>query len=99
MKVVFTDNAREDLQRRMTYTAEHFGHNATQKVFGRIDTFIHETLAHFPHIGRTHSSGLLETWIPRTPFFVIYRTETAADTLTILAMFHHAQDRTSFKEP
>jgi plasmid stabilization system protein ParE len=96
MKVVFTDNAREDLQRRMIYTTEHFGTRTAEKLFRRIDSFIHQTLAHFPRPGCPHYSGVLETWVPKTPFFVIYRTDVDADVLTILAVFHHAQDRTTF---
>ncbi len=96
MKVVFTVNAREDIERRFAYSVENFGTSTAERIFNRVDRFIHDTLAHFPRTGRPHPSGVLETWVPRTPFFIIYRIDTAAGTLTVLAVFHHAQDRTSF---
>ena len=96
MKVVFTLNARDDIDRRFEYTAQHFGHPVAQKIFNRVDAFIHKTLASFPFTGSPHQTGVLETWVPRTPFFVIYKVEQAADVLTVLAVFHHAQDRTTF---
>ena len=97
MKVVFTPNARDDIDQRFEYTERNFGHPVAQKIFGRMDTFIHHTLANFPFTGSPHPSGVLETWVPRTPFFVIYKIDQTADVLTVLAVFHHAQDRSSFK--
>jgi plasmid stabilization system protein ParE len=95
MKVVFAAHARDDIQQRFAYSVEHFGQATAQKIFSRIDTFLHQTLAAFPMTGRLHTSGtMLETWVPRTPFFNIYRLD--ADTLTVLAVFHHAQDRSGF---
>jgi plasmid stabilization system protein ParE len=97
MKVAFTPNAREDLNRRFAYTAENFGKSVADRIFRRLDAFIHGTLAHFPMTGRPHPSGnFFETWVPRTPFFLIYSVDTAADVLTVLAVFHHAQDRSAF---
>ena len=37
--------------------------------------------------------GIYETWIAKTPFVIFYRVNTEAETITVLALFHHAQDR------
>jgi plasmid stabilization system protein ParE len=97
MKVVFTAHARDDIKQRFDYSVEHFGRPTAQKIFSRVDAFMHQTLAAYPMTGRLHASGaVLETWVPRTPFFIIYRVDMTADILTVLAIFHHAQDRASF---
>jgi plasmid stabilization system protein ParE len=46
------------------------------------------SLAAFPRIG-VHRSGrdLYEVVILRTPFIAFYRTDAAADTLTVVALF------------
>jgi hypothetical protein len=36
---------------------------------------------------------LYEVVIPRTPFIAIYRIDESAEVLTIVALFHYAQDR------
>ncbi len=37
-----------------------------------------------------------ESWVSKTPFIVFFRLDGTADTLTVLAIFHHAQDRAAF---
>jgi plasmid stabilization system protein ParE len=50
-----------------------------------------------PHAGKyLDDRGIYETWITRTPFVVFYRVDIEADTITVLALFHHAQDRAAF---
>lgn len=39
---------------------------------------------------------MYESWIARTPFVVIYRVDDEAEVITVLALFHHAQDRAEF---
>ncbi len=97
MKVVFTEHARDDLKRRFASSVEHFGQQTAETIFGRVDAFVHRTLADYPLTGRLHASGIaLETWVPRTPFFIIYRVDQTTDVLMVLAVFHHAQDRSVF---
>jgi len=98
MKVVFTAHAREDIEQRFAYSVEHFGHAAAERLFQRVDAFITKTLAWFPFTGQAHPSGVLESWVPKTPFFVIYRVDKTTATLTVLAVYHHAQDRSAFRE-
>jgi len=98
MKVVFTAHAHDDIEQRFAYTTEHFGVVVAERIFGRVDKFIHQTLARFPLTGRRHPNrDILESWVPRTPFFVIYSIDQSTDTLTVLAVYHHGQDRSSFE--
>lgn len=99
MKVVLTTHARDDLEQRVAYSIEHFGHGVARRIFKLVDSFINITLAHFPFTGRTHPSGILEIWVPGTPFFILYRVDKPTATLIVLAVFHHAQDRDDFKLP
>lgn len=48
----------------------------------------------FPRLGVYRAErDLYEVVIPRTPFIAIYRINEAADVLTVMALFHYAQDR------
>jgi hypothetical protein len=40
---------------------------------------------------------LFESFIPRTPFVVIYRIEPDAGIVRVLGFFHSAQDRVGFE--
>jgi plasmid stabilization system protein ParE len=58
--------------------------------------FLLESLAAFPRVGVNRSAqDVYEVVIPRTPFIAFYRIDAAADTLTVVAFFHYAQDRES----
>jgi plasmid stabilization system protein ParE len=66
-------------------------------MFARLDSFLFKFLADNPFAGRRIDEGeIYEAWIARTPFVVFYKVEPAVDTITVLALFHHAQDRASF---
>ena len=97
MRVVFTRRARTNLDERIAYSVEHFGVPLTNRTFDRLDRYLTDVLARHPNIGRPlRHFHAAETWVPRTPFIVIYRVNAAADELTILAVYHHAQDRSKF---
>jgi ParE toxin of type II toxin-antitoxin system, parDE len=50
-----------------------------------------------PSLGKyLDEQGFHEVWIARTPFVVFYRVNAESDTITVLALFHHAQDRAAF---
>ena len=97
MRVVFTRRARADLDDRIAYSVENFGTVITNRTFIRLDRYLSDVLARHPNIGRRHAHlDVLETWVPRTPFVVIYRVKPEEEELTILAVYHHAQDRSRF---
>jgi plasmid stabilization system protein ParE len=97
MRVVFTRRARANLDERIAYSVEHFGVPITNRTFDRLDRYLSDVLARHPNIGRPLIQfDASETWVPRTPFIVIYRVNPAANELTILAVYHHAQDRSKF---
>jgi hypothetical protein len=60
--------------------------------------FIFETLPAHPRMAIYHAEqDVFEHFIPNTPFVVFYRLNPDADELTVLAIFHHAQDRNSLE--
>jgi plasmid stabilization system protein ParE len=67
-----------------------------ERTFRRVRRFLLESLAAYPRVGVFRSGrDIYEAVIPHTPFVAFYRIDTAADVLTVVAFFHHAQDRES----
>ncbi len=97
MKIVFTERARQQFERRFEYSVEHFGKRVAERTFARVDKYIHGSLAAHPDKAGTHHPirDFYEAWVPPTPFFVIYRFDPAAQFITILGIYHHAQDRSN----
>jgi toxin ParE1/3/4 len=53
-----------------------------------------ESLVHFPymgHIGRARDT--FEWAVPGLPYIVIYKVDSDADEIVVVAIFHGAQDR------
>lgn len=93
-RVVYTRRALSQLDAQLAYGLENFGRNTASRTIGRLRRFIDETLTHYPRSGTWDDShGLYEAWVSRTPFVVLYRWDAPSDTLTVLAIFHHAEDR------
>ena len=60
----------------------------------RIADFITDVVDRYPRAAPYIPEGdIHESWIPRTPYVLQYRIDSANDTVVILALFHHAQDR------
>lgn len=73
-----------------------FGPRVAEKTFHKVRSFVFQSLSTYPHIGvHRRKHDVYEAVIPRTPFVVFYRIDATADTLTVVALFHHAQDRRS----
>ena len=98
MKVVFTDRARDHIDERLAYSVARFGQDVTERTFRRLDAYIHGSLARHPDTAGDQQPGrdFYAAWAPGTPFFVIYRFDTTNDTVTVLAIYHHAQERSTF---
>jgi plasmid stabilization system protein ParE len=97
MKVVLSARVEADIARQLQYSLEHFGPNVAQRTFTRVDSFIFRLLPANPRIGRyLPDRNIHEAWIGRTPFVIFYRLSAEADTITVLALFHRAQNRAAF---
>ena len=85
MRVVLSERVEAEL-----------GKLVADRTFRRMRRFLFESLALYPRIGVYRSErDIYEAVIPRTPFIAFYRIDTMADMLTVVALFHHAQDRES----
>jgi plasmid stabilization system protein ParE len=94
MKVVFSRRAESELEHHFEYGVEKFGRRVAEQTFRRVRRFFRESLAAFPRLGVYRAEwGLYEVVIPRTPFIAIYRIDESAEVLTVVALFHYAQDR------
>jgi len=96
MRIVLSERVEAELERHFTYGVKKFGRLVAERTFRRVRRFLFESLAVHPRTGIYRSErDIFEAVIPRTPFVAFYRIDTAADTLTVVAFFHHAQDRES----
>lgn len=97
MKVVYTDTARRHIASQIGYLVDQGAVAPARRLRTRVASFVRNFLARHPRAARhIHEHDIYETWIPRTPFIVMYRIDIAADTVTVLALFHTAQDRSRF---
>ena len=97
MKVVFTPTARRQIEAQLAYLVDRSATRAAERLRNRITSFVTGFLVRYPRASRFIAErSLFETWIPRTPYVVLYRVDDSAVTLTVLALFHRAQDRTTF---
>jgi toxin ParE1/3/4 len=92
MKVVFDPRAADDLERIHDFIAADSPANA-QAVVDRILSSI-DRLGEFPSMARAgQAEGTHEWVIPRLPYIAVYRVDAERGILTILAVFHGAQNR------
>jgi addiction module RelE/StbE family toxin len=92
MKVVFDPRAVEDLERIHDFIAADSPVNA-DAVVDRILSSI-DKLGEFPSMARVGQvEGTREWVIPRLPYIAVYKVDADRRILTILAVFHGAQDR------
>jgi plasmid stabilization system protein ParE len=98
MKLVITPRAKDDIRQQLAYSAEKFGEGVAERAFERIFSYFENVLVKYPRAASFDPAlKAFASWIPKTPFIVIYRLDEAADMLVIVAMLHHAQDRSSLE--
>ena len=98
MRVVFGEAARADLDERVAVSIQEFEIATTAVTFERLNAHIEFVIANHPRTGRYNRNGdYWEAWVPRAPFIVIYRFNESVAQLTVVAIFHHAQDRSKYK--
>jgi plasmid stabilization system protein ParE len=96
MRIVLSARVEAELERHFLRGVEKFGRPVAERTFKRVRRFLFETLAAFPRIGVYRARlNVYEVVIPRTPFIAFYRVEQAVDAVTVVALFHYAQDRQS----
>jgi plasmid stabilization system protein ParE len=97
MRIVFSPIASDQLASQIRYLVGQDAPRAAARLKHRVLTYIKTTVARFPKASRyIAEKDLYETWIPRTPYVVMYRLDAAAHTITIVALFHAARDRNGF---
>lgn len=96
MRIVLSERVEAELERHFSYGVEKFGRPVAERTFGRVRRFLFETLAAYPHTGVYRArQNVYEVVIPRTPFIAFYRIDQEVDAVTVVALFHYAQDRES----
>ena len=97
MKIVLSARVETDLANQLQYGIDHFGATVAERTFARVDNFLFGFLPAHPLAGKpTGYRHIYEVWITKTPFVIFYSANTEAGVVTVLALFHHAQDRSSF---
>lgn len=98
MNLVIAPRAEQDINNQIDYGVQKFGRIVAERSFERIFDFLENVLIYYPRSGnfdpgtRTYTS-----WIPRTPFVVLYKIDKQKNDLIVVALYHHAQDRSSFE--
>jgi addiction module RelE/StbE family toxin len=93
MKLIIRESAYADLERIYAWIARDSPVNA-QSVVRRIDSAIEDKLTFFPFMGRRGKTPGTREWLVHgLPYVIVYKVDEAADELTVLAIFHGAQDR------
>jgi plasmid stabilization system protein ParE len=99
MKVLLSARVEAELAQHFEYGIERFGRLVAERTFARVHQFLFHALADYPLLGlRCPRPGLYERVIPKTPFVCFYQVDAAQNTLTVVAIFHQAQDRDGFGE-
>ena len=94
MNVEYTSTARRHIAAQIGFLIDRGAVRAARRLRSRIDNFIQGFVARHPRASRyIPQDEVYETWIPRTPYVLIYKFEPTRDTVTILALFHTSQDR------
>ena len=98
MKVVYTDTARRHIASKIGYLVDQGARYPAKRLKSRILVFIRTVLAAHPGAGyHIAEHDIYESWIPDTPYVVIYRVDKSKRQLVVLALFHSSQDRSRFK--
>lgn len=93
MKVILRESAGADLQRICAWIAKDSPKNARSVATRILDT-IDNTIAHFPYLGRVGKASGTREWVMRgLPYIIVYRVDDEREAVTVLAIFHGAQNR------
>ena len=99
MKVLLSARVEVELVQHFEFGIQRFGRFVAERTFARVRRFLFQALADYPLLGlRCPQPGLYERVIPKTPFVCFYQVDAERDTITVVAIFHQAQDRESFGE-
>jgi plasmid stabilization system protein ParE len=100
MKVVYSPRVEDEIVRVFRQGAARFGVGVANNTLRKVRRAFEVTLAMYPYLG--YSLGARDLYryaIPTTPFVAYYKVDSAAQTITILALFYGAQDRSEFERP
>ena len=92
MKVIIREAAYDDLDRISVWIAKDRPRSADSVIDRILESA--ERLGHFPymgHVGRV--PGTYEWVVPVLPYIIVYTINTNDDEVTVVAVFHGAQDR------
>jgi addiction module RelE/StbE family toxin len=92
MKVIIREAAYDDLDRISVWIAKDRPRSADSVIDRILESA--ERLGHFPymgHVGRV--SGTYEWVVSALPYIIVYTINTNDDEVTVVAVFHGAQDR------
>ena len=94
-EIVIREAAFADLERIYSWIAQDSPRNA-DSVVCRIDEAIEDKHAFFPYMGRPGRARGTRGWVVHgLPYVIVYIVDELLDELTVLAIFHGAQDRPS----
>jgi len=95
MSIILTSTFQRHIGAAYDYGVQRFGQKTAERTYRRVIGHIENTLQTYPRTGRWRDDiGCFQSWVPRTPFVVFYRT--VGKDLERLALVSGAQDLTSY---
>ena len=93
MKVVYTQTARRHIDAQLTYLIDKGAAAPARRLRQRITSFVTDFLARHPRACRyIDERDIFETWIPRTPYVILYRVDEHSKTVTVLLVTEGHRD-------
>jgi plasmid stabilization system protein ParE len=93
LKVIIRESACDDLEKIVGWIAND-NPTSAQSVAERILDAIENKIPFFPRIGRAGRIDGTREWILRgLPYIIVYRFDEVREAVTILGVFHGAQQR------
>jgi len=97
MRIIVSRRVEAELADHFAFGVARHGSRVAERTFQRVRKFLFQSLPAHPRFSVYRADkGVYERFIPRTPFVVFYRVNLDLDELTVVAIFHHAQDRDGF---
>jgi toxin ParE1/3/4 len=92
MRVIIREVAYDDLDRIYAWIAKDRPRSADSAIDRILESA--ERLGRFPYMGHVGKvPGTYEWVVPGSPYIVVYKINTDDDEVSVVAVFHGAQDR------
>jgi len=95
MSVIYSPEFQRQIASQYEYGLQRFGSTTATKTYRKTISYIENTIQAYPRTGHWRADiACFQTWVPKTPFVIFYRT--AGADLEVLALFNGSQDYSGY---